>query len=100
MKRTAWGLTRLDERDIEEDKWTESALAFVPFYSAIKNFINGNIALGLFYASLDVFGFMLGKTSNVFFIGLIRSAVGKGALKTLASLAQAPALKRLDNSRD
>jgi hypothetical protein len=98
LKRTAWGLTRLDERDIEEKKWTEFALAFVPFYSAIKNFINGNIALGLFYASLDVFGFMLGKTSNVFVMGLIRSAVGKGSLKTLASLAQAPALKRLENS--
>jgi hypothetical protein len=98
LKRAAWGLTRLDERDLEEKKWREFALAFVPFYSAIKNFINGNIALGLFYASLDVFGFMLGKTSNVFVIGLIRSAVGKGSLKTLASLAQAPALKRLENS--
>lgn len=98
LKKTAWGLSLQDEIDGEADKWIGSALAFIPFYTAIKNFIAGNTAMGLFYASLDVFGFMLSGTGNRLVSELVRSAAGKGTLKSLAALAQAPSLKRLERT--
>ncbi|WP_411382189.1 hypothetical protein [Pseudomonas sp. MPB26] len=59
LKTAAKGETP-QERDERFNKAAgQFLLSFIPFYDAIKNFKEGNVAMGLLYAVLDVIGFVV-----------------------------------------
>ncbi|WP_395610390.1 hypothetical protein [Pseudomonas sp. B22129] len=58
VKVAANGMTEIEIERRTAEVVNEFFLGFIPFYSAVKSFIDGKPTEGFFYAVLDVFGFL------------------------------------------